>query len=116
MIDRNSIDSISSHDTLFEVLLSSRHVLIGFVLVVLSWICELIRISYKLDHWFQHEVRMQSMTIRRRHEIDHGTLSPCSRNRMLYCQPVDSTTTFPDISPCSDAYGFFIPVDKDMNE
>lgn len=116
MIDLNSIDNVPSNDTLFEGLLSSRHVQIGLVLIFLSWICELIRISYKLDRWLQYEIRMQSMTIRRRQEIDHDKSSPCSRNRLFNCQPVDSTTTFHDASPRSDAYGFFIPVDKVMDE
>jgi hypothetical protein len=29
-----------------------------------------IRIYCKLDHWLQHEIRMQPMTVRRRNEVE----------------------------------------------
>jgi hypothetical protein len=65
-----SIGSVPSNETFFELLISSRHVQIGLFVIFLSWICELIRIYCKLDHWLQHEIRMQPMTVRRRNEVE----------------------------------------------
>lgn len=111
MIHISIIGSVPSNNTFFEVLISSRNVQIGLFLIFFSWVCELVRISYKLDHWLQHEKRMQSNTVRRRNEVELEKLSPHSRNR-IFDYPTKDSSKLNDISPSINAYEYFIPDGK----
>jgi hypothetical protein len=123
----NSSNTTCSDGVIEEVTISLRHVPIGLLLVFLSWIYNLMRISAKLDRMFQHEMRVQSFRVRS-DESEQDKLLKLSYFHQWHSQqgiftsfsPISSSNTFDrhgdavtstNSSPTND-YGYFLQIDE----